>query len=93
VALIVLVLVAAYLIAFIIKNSRTVKIHWVLGTSNSSVIWLIVVNLLIGLVAGVLISHLYRRRRRRGHLVEDRRKPGDSLGDLGRRDEAERKPS
>lgn len=87
-----LALVVAYLIAFIVENSKSVTIHWVFGSSNSSVIWLIVVNLLIGLVAGLLISKLYRRGRRRRHAVESRGEAGDTLGDLGRRDEAERKP-
>jgi uncharacterized integral membrane protein len=92
VALGILALVVAYVIAFIIENSKKVTIHWVFGSSHSSVIWLIVVNLLIGVAAGLLISQLYRRGRR-GHPVERGREPGDSLGDLGRGNEAERKPS
>lgn len=92
--LVVLGLVVAYLIAFVIENSRSVTIHWVFGTSHSSVIWLIVVSLLIGLGAGVLLSQLSRRRwrRRHPHPVEDSGEPADSLGDLGGRDEAEREP-
>lgn len=95
VALGLLALFVAYIIGFIIENSRTVTVHWVFGTSNSSVIWLIVVNLLIGVAAGLLLSNLYRRRRRRGHPqpVERRSQAADSVGDLGGRDEAERKPS
>jgi len=90
-----LAVVVAYVIAFVIENSKRVTIHWVLASSHSSVIWLIVVTLLIGLAAGLLISLLYRRRRRRGHTetVQNRREPADSLGDVGRRDEAERQPS
>jgi uncharacterized integral membrane protein len=89
-----LALVVAYVIAFIVENSRKVTIHWIFGSSNSSVIWLIVVNLLIGVAAGLLISQLYRRRRGGGHpqAIQDRGKPADALGDLGRGDEAERKP-
>jgi len=87
--------VVAYVISFVIENSKRVTIHWVFASSHSSVIWLIVVTLLIGLAAGLLISLLYRRRRRRGHTetVQDSREPADSLGDVGRRDEAERQPS
>jgi uncharacterized BrkB/YihY/UPF0761 family membrane protein len=91
----VLALGVAYVIAFVVKNSKSVKIHWVVGSSHSSVIWLIVVNLLIGVGAGVLISWLYRRRRGRSHprAIQHRGEPADSVGDLSRRDEAERKPS
>ncbi len=87
-----LALVVAYIIAFVVENSKRVTIHWVFASSHSSVIWLIVVNLLIGLAAGLLLSSLYRRRRRRGHttVAHDRREPADSRGDVGRRDEAER---
>jgi uncharacterized integral membrane protein len=86
-----LALVVAYIIAFVIENSKRVTIHWVFGSSHSSVIWLIVVNLLIGLAAGLLISSLYRRR---GHRkpVQDGREPADSVGHLGGGGEAERKP-
>ena len=89
-----LALVVAYVIAFVIKNSKSVKIHWVVGSSHSSVIWLIVVSFLIGMAVGVLLSWLYRRRRRRLHPepVQRAGKATDSLGDLGRRDEAESKP-
>ena len=89
-----LALVVAYVIAFIVENSRKVTIHWVFGSSNSSVIWLIVVNLLIGVAAGLLISQLYRRRRGGGRPqpIQRRSEPADAVGDLGRGNEAERKP-
>ena len=89
----ILALVVAYLIAFVVENSRKVTIHWVFGTTHSSVIWLIVVNLVIGVAAGLLISALYRRRRRRRQPVEGDGETGDPVGDLGGRDEAERQPS
>jgi len=92
--LIVLGLVLAYLIAFVIENSRSVTIHWVFGTSHSSVIWLIVLTLLFGLGAGMLLSQLYRRRWRRSHrrAVEDGGQTADSVSDFGGRDEAEGEP-
>jgi uncharacterized integral membrane protein len=88
-----LALVVGYVIAFVVENSKTVTIHWVLGTSHSSVIWLIVVNLLIGLAAGLLISQLYRRRRRRGRRLEGGGKTADAVVDVSWRDETEREPS
>jgi uncharacterized integral membrane protein len=92
--LIVLALVVAFVIAFVVENSRSVTIHWVFGTSHSSVIWVIVVSLLIGLGSGVLLAQLYRRRwrRRHAHPVEDGGETTDTVGDFGRRDEAEGQP-
>ena len=58
-------LVAAYAIAFVLENNRQVPVHFVLGTTRISQIWLILLSVGLGLVLGVLISQLYRRRRRR----------------------------
>lgn len=59
-----LVLIAAYVIAFIAENDAEVDVHFVLFTAHTSVIWLIVLSLGIGIVGGLLLSQLYRRRRR-----------------------------
>lgn len=58
-------LVAAYAIAFVLENNRHVHVHFVLGTARISQIWLILLSVGLGLVLGVLLSQLYRRRRRR----------------------------
>ena len=58
-------LVAAYAIAFVLENNRQVHVHFVLGTTRISQIWLILLSVALGLVLGVLVSQLYRRRRRR----------------------------
>lgn len=55
-------LIVAYLIAFVAKNDAEVKVHFVLFTVTTSVIWLILLGLAIGLVVGVLVSQLERRR-------------------------------
>jgi uncharacterized integral membrane protein len=60
-----LALILAYLVAFIAKNDEQVEIHFVLFTAQTSVIWLILLSLAIGIVGGLLLSQLYRRRR--GH--------------------------
>ncbi len=64
--LISLVLIAVYLIAFIVKNSDRVDIDFVLFSAHLSLIWLIILLLAIGFLGGVLLSQLYRRRRRLG---------------------------
>lgn len=90
-----LVLVVAYVIAFIVENSHQVSIHWVFGTTQGSLIFVILVSLGIGLLVGLLLPPLYRRRRRRRSLKEAAKRPGeppDAVGDLGGGREAEGKP-
>ena len=60
-----LILLAAYAIAFVLENRKTVSLHFVLGTTNVSLVWLILLSLGVGFVVGILLSQLERRRRRR----------------------------
>jgi uncharacterized integral membrane protein len=60
-----LALIVAYVVAFIAENSKSVKVHFVVYTAHTSVIWLILLSLAIGLVGGVLLSQLERRRGRK----------------------------
>ncbi len=59
-----LALIIAYLVAFVAENNKSVKVHFVFYTGQTSVIWLVLLSLAIGLVAGLLLSQLERRRRR-----------------------------
>jgi uncharacterized integral membrane protein len=59
-----LALIIAYLVAFVAENNKSVKVHFVFYTGETSVIWLVLLSLAIGLVAGLLLSQLERRRRR-----------------------------
>ena len=63
--LVVLVATVAYVVAFVLENRRQVKVHFVLGGSRVSLIWLILLSLALGVLGGVLLSQLYRRRHRR----------------------------
>ena len=83
--LVALLLVAGYLFAFAVKNDDEVDVDFVLAKARTSVIWIILLSLVLGLVAGVLLSQLYRRRGR-----HERREAGDALGDRVGIDEAER---
>jgi uncharacterized integral membrane protein len=65
-------LIIAYLIAFVAKNDAEVKVHFVFFTVTTSVIWLILLGLAIGIVVGVLLSQLERRR---GWLSRRREEP------------------
>jgi uncharacterized integral membrane protein len=71
--LIVLLLVGAWLIAFIVKNDDKVQLDFVLLDAHLSLIWLIILLLAIGFVGGIMSSQLYRRRRQlRGSAEEHR---------------------
>jgi uncharacterized integral membrane protein len=63
--ILVLVLLAAYAIAFVLENRRAVSLHFVVATANVSLVWLILLSLAVGFVVGILLSQLERRRRRR----------------------------
>jgi uncharacterized integral membrane protein len=58
-----LALLVAYVIGFIIQNDEPVDVDFVFWTANSSLIWVILLSLAIGVIAGLLLSQLYRRRR------------------------------
>jgi uncharacterized integral membrane protein len=60
-----LVLIGAYLVAFIAENNNRVTVHFVLATTHTSVIWLILLSLAIGPIGGLLLSQLERRRGRK----------------------------
>ena len=63
--LVLLLVVFAFAIAFILENRKRVPLHFVFGTARVSLIWLVLLSIALGLLAGVLISQLNRRRRRR----------------------------
>jgi uncharacterized integral membrane protein len=60
-----LALLMAYVVAFIAQNNKSVTVHFVLTSAKTSVIWLILLSLAIGLIGGVLLSQLERRRGRK----------------------------
>jgi uncharacterized integral membrane protein len=57
--------VAIYLLLFVVLNTRRVRIDFVFVSTRVSLIWVILLNLAGGLVLGVLLSQLYRHRRRK----------------------------
>ena len=67
VRLIVLGLLVAYAIAFVLENRGAVRVHFVLTSAHVSLVWLILLALGVGLLGGILLAQLERRRRRRSH--------------------------
>jgi uncharacterized integral membrane protein len=62
--LIAVVVIACYLIAFVLENRKAVHLHFVLFTARVSQIWLVLLVLAIGILLGALLSQLHRRRSR-----------------------------
>ncbi|HET8874479.1 MAG TPA: LapA family protein [Gaiellaceae bacterium] len=56
-------LLALYVIAFVVKNDDRIKIDFVLFSASVSLIWVMVFVFALGFLGGVLLSQLYRRRR------------------------------
>jgi uncharacterized integral membrane protein len=56
---------AAYLVAFIVENSKARPLHFVFTTAHVSLDWLILLSVAIGVVIGVLASQVAHRRRAR----------------------------
>jgi uncharacterized integral membrane protein len=71
--LIALVLIALWLIAFIVKNDDKVQLDFVVLDAHLSLIWLIILLLAIGFAGGVLASQLYRRRRQLSGSAQQQR--------------------
>ena len=63
--LVILLAVVAYAVAFVLENRKQINLHFVFATARVSLIWLILLSLALGLLGGVLLPQLYRRRRRR----------------------------
>jgi len=57
-------LLIAYGIAFVLGNNKHINLHFVVATARVSLIWLILLSIALGMLLGVLLSQLYRRRRR-----------------------------
>ena len=60
-----LLLAVAYVVGFVVANSDETKVSFVLFSTTTSLIWVILLSLAIGLVGGILLSQLYRRRQKK----------------------------
>jgi uncharacterized integral membrane protein len=63
--LLALVVLVAYAIAFVLENRKQVSLHFVFVTASVSLVWLVLLALALGVVGGILLAQLERRRRRR----------------------------
>ena len=74
-----LILIGAYLIAFVVGNDEEASVNFVFAKAQTSLIWVILLSLLAGLVGGVLLSQLHRRRQ--GRKSEARVETPESISD------------
>jgi uncharacterized integral membrane protein len=70
-----LLAILLYLLAFISMNDKKIEIEFVFFTATVSLIWAMVLMVAVGVLGGVLLSQLYRRRR-----GDQPREAPDSLG-------------
>jgi len=61
-----LVALLVVLVALVIANTREVEVSWVLGSTRQSLVWIILAAAIVGWLAGIVTSVLFRRRTRRG---------------------------
>jgi uncharacterized integral membrane protein len=60
-----LILIGAYVIAFVVGNDEEASVDFVFVEARTSLIWVILLSFLAGLVGGVLFSQVARRRHER----------------------------
>ena len=88
----VLLVVIGYAVAFVVQNTDQIRVDFVFSTAKVRLIWTILLLLAIGLVGGILLSQLYRHRRR-ANLAKKPGKSPDSRSDVRGRDKAVGKSS
>jgi uncharacterized integral membrane protein len=59
-----LALIVVYVVAFVLENDEEVDLDFVFFTSRVGLIWLLLLGFVLGLLVGVLLAPLHRRRRR-----------------------------
>jgi uncharacterized integral membrane protein len=65
VALVIAIAAIVFLILLISRNTRQVKLDYVVGDTQARLIWLIIVAAIVGWVLGIVTSFLVRHRTRR----------------------------
>ncbi|MDX6518945.1 MAG: hypothetical protein QOF50_1791 [Gaiellaceae bacterium] len=60
-----LVALLVCLVALILANTRRVKLSWLFGDTNASLVWIILASAILGWLLGLATSIAFRRRTRR----------------------------
>jgi uncharacterized integral membrane protein len=64
VALAVAIATIVFLILLIARNTRQVKVDYVFGSTQATLVWLVVISAITGWVLGIVTGFLVRRRTR-----------------------------
>jgi uncharacterized integral membrane protein len=59
-----LVALLVCLVALVVANTRSVKLSWVFGDTNASLVWIILASAILGWLLGLATSIAFRRRTR-----------------------------
>jgi uncharacterized integral membrane protein len=65
VALVIAIGVIVFLILLVARNTRQVKLDYVVSSTKTALIWLIIISAICGWVLGIVTSFLVRHRTRR----------------------------
>jgi uncharacterized integral membrane protein len=60
-----LIVLLVIVIALAVANTRSVKVSWVFGSTNQSLVWIILVTAVLGWLLGIVTSVIFRFRTRR----------------------------
>lgn len=52
------------LIALVVANTGQVKLDWVVGSSNASLVWIVLFSAILGWLLGLVSGAIFRRRTR-----------------------------
>jgi uncharacterized integral membrane protein len=62
-----LVALLVIVIALAVENTRQVKLSWIVGSSHTSLIWIVLASAVLGWFLGMTTSVVFRLRTRRRH--------------------------
>src|SRR6187401_1863533 len=60
-----LVVLLVVVIALAVANTRSVKVSWVFGSTNQSLVWIILAAAILGWLLGIVTATIFRHRTRR----------------------------
>ena len=66
----VVVALLVIVVALAVANTRQVKVSWVVGDSNASLVWIILAAAVLGWLLGIATSVVFRLRTRRRRASE-----------------------
>jgi uncharacterized integral membrane protein len=52
------------LVALVVANTRQVKLSWVVGSSTTSLVWIVLISAILGWLLGIVSSAVFRWRTR-----------------------------